>query len=516
MQRTERIAIGSIVCLVAGIISYVAGSKSSIPSGLPKPPAIQSGKFADEETIELIDVQKDNVIRRMLTPGKGIGSKSTESSRYILWPLVEITKTTDTLRKHLIEYQIKFDAPDPLVAEFRWNGSNGEPRKPRMVMAGGELLDFSDGYSPSNSSLRCPSSAEMIKATKQLHKAPDIIVQIQDGTGGWASGSGPVWVEGNPHTSCFAVFPAWIRSEKDLKIRFVRSGMPPLEFTVPNPDVHSPVPFAVTTGGIPSSFTHPEFEVRLEEVWQLRKEDHFPFLKPEFRFRRTPGFEMYWQWTTQSAEDELGNKVTMGSYGYPLPDVGSQVRFNGLAEYTEWHPRELSECIPICDGNIKPDGSLLSTNLIVGNIPRVRTVKCAALPTSETESVLRFAAPRDESSGDFSKAPGDPSIPLLGYSIELSGECASAEFSAMERQLGKMSDWQILLFKNGEERSCSARFFSGSANSTEIGNHSYKLEENCVARLKPGDTVKVCLARKKDPVPVSLTFPKSEIKPEFR
>ena len=490
-----------LVCVaLAGIGAWYFysrhGTPASPPSLLPPPMAVMA--VADGSRIELLQVTCGGISHSLPKSTSAVHVTSGTTSSFGLRGTPQVSLETDSSQPGPQSIKFETQFPDPIAIEFRWLGKDGMPQRPLMVYDGGYVstLDFNHG-----SGAMTPFSGSPDTITGKVKAGiPDMLVQYDDGSGGWLCAEGPVGRDDDPNRICVAHIPVWNRSCSSLKIRFIVRGLPPVEFTGPCPTSAGISPITATPVSLPATVMTPEGPVVLESVESFSVRETCPVLVPTMHFdsRRNHNFHEV-NWTT--AEDETGNRTNFDGaptasgheFGCQFPTGSHRIRLRGRIRENDSCPIPRADCTVVASGVVAPDGTITTTVTPSASSSGIKSVSCELLDQKSLAHILNLGG----LGNDPNKFPGDSAILVHGLALHVEGVSdRSAPITT-----GNPSAWKIEVIPDSENESCGISSLQGSSFDNGTSPRvAFNIHYHWAGRLSPGQKVEIAITGPRPPI----------------
>lgn len=327
-------------------------------------------------------------------------------------------------------------------------------------------------------------------SSPSINDAP-LAFEADDGGGGWLPFSGPV-IMGEEDGRGFAALKVFPRRKPELKLRALRAGGKPVEFTIPNP-AYTPTAAAETTiPTLPVTQQKGEFKVTMESVTRNAQGG------VNFDTWANPRKERRMLYTaTTEVRDMTGNILpySIEAQGYvPLPDEDILRLIYHAQRNPSQYPWKAAEVLMIGEARLSADGKAIEK-------PKIT-------PDGSSAGVSVF------SGSVLSPPPGSREEPKL--EIRIGGVFDRSQFS----RLTSAYDVQHLaLFWDGETSEGVASWRSFGRSNLSIDHPSVQYRHEWAGTLHPGKTFRVGIVPKQTPVEFEFVVkvpPPNAVKPAPR
>lgn len=415
----------------------------------PKPPpngSRQTVVFQDGGKLEILGVSVGERVVEISRPKWFLlRSFSSKGSSGGTWGGLNVSSESED--GHVIRSRLRSDSTTAMLMEFRMTESDGREMRLSSYLTQRQLVGQDERISGKRGSLgffepkddRLPTlRAEMVKAG--LH----VLIQHQDPQGEWINFMGPSMYHEPWPGRYIAALTAWQRNLPTLPCRAIRADGEVAEFLLENPDFRkSPSPGA--TKALPQIHHGGDFTLTARTVERFATTGDHPFSQVEVDFisggkpmGRNIGEPVSFEGGT--VEDEWGNvvkfqRVTIrkkASFGAFLPAASQRMTVNLTVYRTVNSPRYATTGFAILEGVVSADGLSVEFN----PLPDAARFGIDKMPTGRIDRVgLAWVqgVPKDWKQLTFN----------------VSGENGSQEYEALESRIGKLGQWQFLIFPEG-------------------------------------------------------------------
>ncbi|MBK1884172.1 hypothetical protein JIN85_17265 [Luteolibacter pohnpeiensis] len=362
-------------CALLGGFAYVLIAMLATPGAKSSHKPLQVFHFSDGQKIEVWGVSTGRHVVQLIPENQLPFSlvDREESSRSLMLGMEVITD-----EKNKIPVRIKFKpntSHAAMLIDLQLSGPSHTLLKSPYFWTeayGGIVCD--DPRFSSNSQtgeinrLNQKDETEEMLQSAMAKAGLGILLQHQDPDSGWINLYGPFLIQKKWPNRFISVLPAWRRDLKNLKFRVVLQHGEPLEFTLPNPDIHTaPAHFSPTP--LPYSHDGNDFILTAKHLTKIERPGSHPFSAVDLKFAYTktihPGVENPEPFFPNSlvyATDEWGNSLQLTSVG---PDSGLGAAFPASSKWFTLHfdyqrnedfQQDRSRGLAIFEGTVSADG----------------------------------------------------------------------------------------------------------------------------------------------------------------
>jgi hypothetical protein len=449
LGRKILIAAAGIV-LIVGLIA-VALKLELLAT--PKPPpngSRQTVVFQDGGKLEILGVSVGERVVEISRPKwfflRYFSSKGSSGGT---WGGLNVSSESED--GNVIRCRLRSDSPTAMLMEFRMTESDGREMRLSSYLTQRQLVGQDDRISGKRGSLgffqpkddSVPTlRAEMVKAGLQ------VLIQHQDPQGGWINFMGPSMYHEPWPGRYIVALTAWQRNLPTLQCRAIRADGEMAEFSLENPDYRkSPLPGA--TKPLPQVHSGGDYTLTARTVERFATPGDHPFSQVELDFvsgGKPVGDGRFRSLTFEggTVEDEWGNVVKFQretirkktNFGSFLPAASKRMTVNLTVVRTVNTPRYATTGFPVLEGVVGPDG----LGVEFKPLPDAARFGIVSMPVGRINRV--GPAWVDAVRKDWRE-----------LSFKLSGENGTKEFEALEARIGKLGQWQFLVFPEGSSQS---------------------------------------------------------------
>jgi hypothetical protein len=323
-----------------------------------------------------------------------------------------------------------------------------------------------------------------------------LLVQHRDPEAGWIHLIGPQLFHESMKDRYLVMLPAWRRDQSTLDFRVVRQDGSATPFSIKNPDCKTSVSVPV-----PAAYPHEhkamDYTLRVKGAGRVRKSGKHPFTwyEMELNYLGNPvnlydneeeplrlSYQARDEWGNTTFNEWGENGPNPRAAGVHLPAAGTVHELECTVTRTSAYPRHESEGVMILKGEVDPDG---------------KHVTLAPLPDA-----CRFGI---TSVSPVSLDPHDKSTLRLNLKVRF--VAGATELPALECDLGRAGNWQVLIFLNGSSTSAMVGTFISLGGNIAPHLNADLSATSFLARnaLPPGTPVRIGIFRPLDPDTVRFT-----------
>jgi hypothetical protein len=481
---------------IAGFVGLLVHMLTPEPiEPLPVRTAIASAEFSNGDRLDVL-LHGEGSITDGLTSApmsfwKSHSSGSSSSA------FADASVKTFTIDSVLSGIQFSTDNSGNLLLELRLVDSFGDPLKAERCLKNGEIMSAS-GPRTNRPKWTAGAAATMTQPDADATKWPEFVVQLNDGAGGWITGTGPMVVDSDLEHRCGMMFQGWPRTSDPLVFRALRPGVPPVEFQVPNP-APAGLPAAWTVSPFPRTHKNPDFTLTLKHVHQIQVPDRGRFLAPSHDFQ------------SRFPNDNAGNHRN-DKLNCEFIDIEGALGSRGRAAWLEMDNGIVSAAA------VPPDESLFRARY------RVERLSAFPRPLAGTEIIAEVEVGTDGKTLTTtwqSSSHGFKTLTLgaLGakrgqqaFDIEVEFEWKSPSArSAADAVFGSWDELIPVVFIDGNSESEGSGGFSGQSSSSGGLHSSISLNGDWFGTLKPKQKIRIGLTQSLPPTEILFTFDRSAI-----
>lgn len=335
---------------------------------------------------------------------------------------------------------------------------------PDTFFASGRLYDIrrKNGVFDSATASTTPSNS--------INDAP-LAFEADDGGGGWLPFSGPI-IMGDRDGRGFAALKVFPRRKLELKLRAIRAGVAPVEFTIPNPGYSTNVEEKTAVQTLPVTLQKGEYKVTLESVTRNARGG------VNFNTWANPRKERRILYTgTTEVRDMTGNFLPYGieAQGYvPLPGEDTlRVTYRAQRNPSQY-PWKAAEVLMIGEARLSSDGTTIEASKIT--------------PDGSSAGLSMFSCTV------ISPKPGSSERPKL--EIRMGGVFDRAQFSSFASGYDHQ---HVAVFWDGETSEGVA--VCGGTEQTQLtsGRSSLQSRHEWEGTLHPGKKFRVAIMPRQTP-----------------
>ncbi len=420
----------------------------------PKPPPNRSRQtvvFPDGGKLEILGVSVGERVveicpRKWFFQRLFSGSKDSGGGR---WGGLNVDSESEDGK--IIRLKLSSDSRTAMLMEFRMVESDGREMQLPNYLALNDMVwpdNRIGGKSSSPHSFNLKDdSVESVRA-EVAKSGLKVLIQQRDPLSGWINLMGPSMYHEPWPGRYIASLTAWQRNLPTMDFRAIRADGEVAEFSLENPDFRkSPTPGA--TKPLPQIHHAGDFTLTARTVERFATTGDHPFSQVELDFisggkpmGRNIGEPVSFEGGT--VEDEWGNVVKFQretirkktNFGAFLPAASQRMTVNLTVYRTVNSPRYATTGFAVLEGVVSADGLSVEFN----PLPDAARFGIDKMPTGRINRVgLAWAqgVPKDWKQLTFT----------------VSGENGTQEFDAIESRIGKLGQWQFLIFPEGSSES---------------------------------------------------------------
>lgn len=416
----------------------------------PKPPLNESPQtvvFPDGGKLEILGVSVGERVVE-ISPRKWFALRlfrSSSGSGSGTWGGLNVDSESEDGK--IIRLKLSSNSPTAMLMEFRMIDSDGREMQLPNYLALNEMVwpDHRIGgksSSPHSFNLK-DDRVESVRA-EVAKSGLKLLIQQRDPLSGWINLMGPAMYHEPWPGRYIALLTAWQRNLPTLDFRAIRADGEVAEFSLENPDFRkSPSPGATKT--LPQIHKGGDFTLTARTVERFATPGDHPFSQVELDFisggkpmGRNIGEPVSFE--SGTAEDEWGNVVKFQretirkktKFGAFLPAGSLRMTVNLTVNRTANSPRYATTGFAVLEGVVGVDGLSVEFN----PLPDAARFGIDKMPTGRVNRVgpaWDDAVPKDWKELTFT----------------VSGENGTQEYAALESRIGKLGQWQVLIFPEG-------------------------------------------------------------------